>query len=88
MAAVTFTFKPQRARAGQAVTLTLSAPVSADVYFGGKKLDANAQDDGRVLRVTLPKGAATGYFELRANGRTFKADTELRDRVALPTIRK
>lgn len=75
--AVTFTFSPKRARAGQTVTLTLSAPLAADVYFGGKKLAAREGDDGRVLRVTLPKSATTNYFELRVSGRTFKATTEL-----------
>lgn len=76
-AAVTFTFTPERARPGQSITLTLSAPLSADVYFGGKMLAARAADDGRVLRVVLPKNARTGYLELRVNGRSFKADTEL-----------
>jgi hypothetical protein len=76
--ALSFSFSPRKAKAGAKVTLTLSAPVGGvEVYFAGDELTATSKQGGKVLVVTLPKDASSGYLELRVNGQAFKAAEQL-----------
>jgi hypothetical protein len=76
--ALSFSFSPKKAKAGAKVTLTLSAPVGGvEVFFDGDELTATSKQGGKVLVVTVPKDASSGYLELRVNGQTFKAAKQL-----------
>ena len=64
-----FTFRPGQVRWGDQVEIQV--PFSAEsitVYLNGMPLPKRLGSEGRTIRVTIPSGTKTGYFELERNG--------------------
>jgi hypothetical protein len=70
-AIINITLIPNSGPAGYEVTLYLSEPVSSSaiVYYNGKALPKKPSADYKSLTVTIPVGAASGYFKIEYDGK-------------------
>jgi hypothetical protein len=76
---VEFSFAPTTARRGTEVSITLSEPrEGVVVLFDGRPLPKKVLQGGRLLVVTVPGDAQSGYLELEHNGRRYRARHPLR----------
>jgi len=70
-----FAFSPRSAAPGEEVEIGLgfSPPGGVAVFYDGKALTTRPSSDGKVLAVTLPMDATSGYFEIEWQGRRYRA---------------
>ncbi|MHC4622163.1 MAG: hypothetical protein ACYTEQ_30880 [Planctomycetota bacterium] len=71
-----FTVSPNAARRGGEVLLHLSEAKSVVVYYNGRTLPKKVSRNGKVLTVTIPGDAKSGFFELTWNGHSVRAPQE------------
>jgi hypothetical protein len=73
-----FTFSPNPAKRGAEVEIRPSIALeTATVYFNGRPLPKKVLSNGRVLVVTVPGDAESGYFELEWQGIRVRAADRL-----------
>jgi hypothetical protein len=73
---LSFTFSPKSGPGGTEVQLYLSAPLQVEVFYNGRLLPKKVSPDGKTLTVTIPAGAASGYFALRWDGQSVKTSEQ------------
>jgi hypothetical protein len=74
--AFTFTVSPNAAKRGSEVLLHLSEARPVKVYYNGRILPKTTLGTSKVLRVTIPANAKSGFFELEWNGQSVRASQE------------
>ncbi len=77
--AFAFTFAPKEARWGQQVEIRVPPPAeTVTVYLNGMPLPKKVSGDGRMVSVTIPTTAKSGYIELERDGVRVRAEEEIR----------
>lgn len=72
-----FTFYPNPASLGEEVTLYLNEAVAVLVTYNGQPLPKKVFSGGKVLVVTVPGNAVSGYLELSWDGKSLRAEEPL-----------